>query len=91
MAQTHSGDSVVSKKEVVNAQPFVIQTSDSTLKAWLDALCAATGGVASDLYSAPNSQALWAAHVLNTNPHDVAGSCYVVSAEVEKRIEAGRY
>jgi hypothetical protein len=89
MAQTHSGDSVVTRKRVIPAQPFVIQTNDATLKAWLDALVAASGD-GSDLLSTADAQALWAARCLNTDTAD-SGSCYVVSAEAQKRIEAGRY
>jgi len=90
VAQTSSGDSVVKVKREVPAQPFVIETGDATLKTWLDALCAADGGFASDLHSTADSQALWAAHVLDTGGEN-PGSAYIVSAETHKRVQAGRY
>lgn len=96
MAQASSGSTVVKVKREVTAQPFVIETGDATLKAWLDKLVNAVGLVGedfatkNDLNETADSAALWAARVLDTNGQN-PGSAYVVSAEVAKRIEAGRY
>lgn len=69
----------------VAAQPWVVQTTDDDLHAFLLAL---NGAGASDLGNTEETLALWAVNVPNGSE---AGSAYVVSAETYKRVQAGRY
>jgi hypothetical protein len=71
------------------AQPWVVAVSDSFLGEYLADLVA-KGPETSDLKDTENPLLLWAAPLTN-GLDDSAGTTFVVSAEVYKRIQSRRY
>jgi hypothetical protein len=79
----------VTRAYQIAAQPWVVNVTDSPLGEYLADLAAGGGAETSDLKDTENPVLLWAAPL--TNSLDSAGTAYVVSAEVYKRIQARRY
>lgn len=77
----------VTRAYQVAAQPWVVETVDTDLHAFLLSL---NGAGASDLGTTEETLALWAVQVPSSDESD-GGTAYVVSAETYKRVQAGRY